>query len=139
MDVMKKDLFVVSPDDTALVAAQRMRNTNIGFLPVTDTDGRVVGTLTDRDIAIRVAAADWLASSCLVGEVMTPEVVACRATDELTKAEKLMAEHLKSRILVTSDDGHLQGVLSLSDIAQFEGARRTGATIRDITAREVHW
>ena len=137
MDVMKKDLFIVGPDDTVQVAAERMRNTNVGFLPVTGKDGRVIGTLTDRDIAIRVAAADRLASSCLVGEVMTSEVVSCRATDDLTKAEELMAEHLKSRMLVTNDEGHLQGVLSLSDIAQFEWARRTGATIREITAREA--
>ena len=137
MDVMKKNLFIVGPDDTVQVAAERMRNTNVGFLPVTDKDGRVIGTLTDRDIALRVAAADRLASSCLVGEVMTSEVVSCRATDDLTKAEELMAEHLKSRMLVTNDEGHLQGVLSLSDIAQFEWARRTGATIREITAREA--
>jgi len=137
MDVMKKDLFIVGPDDTVLVAAQRMRNTNVGFLPVMGKDGRVIGTLTDRDIAVRVAAEDRPASSCLVGEVMTPQVVSCRATDDLTTAEELMAEHLKSRMLVTNDQGYLQGVLSLSDVAQFEWARRTGATMREITAREV--
>jgi CBS domain-containing protein len=139
MDVMKRDLFVVGPDDTVQVAAERMRNANVGFLPVTSKDGRVIGTLTDRDIAIRVAAEDQLASSCLVGDVMTPEVVSCRATDDLTRAEELMAEHLKSRMLVTNDEGRLQGVLSLSDIAQFDWARRTGATIREITAREARW
>jgi hypothetical protein len=50
-----------------------------------------------------------------------------------------MVEQLKSRILVTSAEGVLQGVVSLSDIAQYEGARRTGATVRGVTAREAIW
>ena len=139
MDVMKKDLFVVGPYDTVQTAAQRMRNTNIGFLPVTDASERVIGVLTDRDIALRVAAADRSASGCLVGEVMTPDLVCCRATDDISLAESLMVEHQKSRMLVTSEEGYLQGVVSLSDIAQYEGARRTGATVRGVTAREAIW
>jgi CBS domain-containing protein len=139
MDVMKRELFVVGADDTVRAAAQRMRNANIGFLPVTDASDRVIGVLTDRDIAMRVTAADRLASSCRVGEVMTAEVVCCRATDDLSRAEELMSEHMKSRLLVTSEEGFLQGVLSLSDIAQHESPRRTGVTIREVTAREALW
>lgn len=139
MDVMKKDMFVVSPDDTAQTAARRMLNTNVGFLPVVDATDRVIGVLTDRDIAVRVAATDRLASSFPVREVMTTEIVCCRATDDLSLAETLMVEHQKSRILVTSAEGFLQGVVSLSDIAQYEGARRTGATVRGVTAREAIW
>ena len=139
MDAMKKDLFVVSPDDTVQVAARRMRNTNVGFLPVVDLTDRVLGVLTDRDITLRLAAVDRLASSCLVRDVMTVAAVCCRATDDLSVAESLMVEHEKSRLLITSAEGLLQGVLSLSDIAQYEAPRRTGATVRGVTAREALW
>jgi CBS domain-containing protein len=138
-DVMKTGFASVAPEDTAELAAKRMRDINVGFLPVCDHEGRVLGTVTDRDIATRVAADDRMASSCLIRDIMTTEPVACRASDDLSRAEELMIAHQKSRMLVTTDDGILQGVFSLSDIAQFEGARRTGATVRDITSRETRW
>lgn len=138
-DLMKRDVISVGPDDTVQLAAKRMRDGNVGFLPVCEGSGRVLGTVTDRDIAIRAAADDRLPSACLVREVMTSELVSCRAADDLSRAERLMGSRKKSRLLVTDGDGLLQGVLSLSDIAQFEGARRTGATIREVSSREVHW
>lgn len=138
-DVMKREIVSVSPEDTAAHAAKHMRDMNVGFLPVCDREGRVLGTLTDRDITIRVAANDRLASGCLIRDIMSLEPVSCRGSDELSRAEDLMIAHQKSRMLVTTDDGILQGVLSLSDVAQFEGARRTGATVREITSRETRW
>ena len=56
-EIMKRDVRTISPDEPVQAAASIMRDTNIGFLPVCDaTSGRVVGTLTDRDIAVRVVA-----------------------------------------------------------------------------------
>ncbi len=136
-EVMKKDVVCLAPNDSVQVAACRMREANIGFLPICDESGKVLGTLTDRDIAIRVAADDRQASTCWVAEVMSPEVIACRPADELGRAEQLMAEHQKSRMLVTDEDGFLQGVISLSDVARLEGARRTASTIRLVTSREA--
>jgi CBS domain-containing protein len=133
---MKKDVVCLNLRDTVQVAAIRMRDANIGFLPVIEASGKVLGTLTDRDIAIRLVAEDRSASSCAVEEVMSREVVACRPTDELGHAEVLMAEHKKSRMLITNEDGYLEGVLSLSDVARMEGARRTASTMRQVTSRE---
>ena len=121
-DIMKREVVSVSPKDTAALAAQRMRDMNVGFLPVCDRDGRVLGTLTDRDIATRVVADDRLASHCLIGDIMSLEPVTCRGTDELSHAEDLMIAHQKSRILITTNDGLLQGVLSLSDLVQLAGS-----------------
>jgi CBS domain-containing protein len=136
-EIMKTDIVRVDAAETIQLAARRMRDANVGFLPVCDSTGRVLGTLTDRDIAIRVAAEDRIASSAAVSEVMTNEVVCCRVTDDLGRAEDLMALHKKSRILVTNEEGFLEGVLSLSDIAQVEDARRTAKTIREVTSREA--
>jgi CBS domain-containing protein len=139
MDVMRRDVLRIAPTDTVEAAARRMRDANVGFLPVCDGAGRVLGTVTDRDITIRATAEGRLPAACTIEDVMTPEVVSCRGADELSRAEELMGRRKKSRILVTREDGRLEGVLSLSDVAQFEGTRQTGATVREITTREAHW
>jgi CBS domain-containing protein len=85
---MKEDVCTVAPDDPVQLAARRMRDANIGFLPVCGPDGRVVGTITDRDIVIRLIAGGG-SSTSPVSNVMTREVVACRPSDDLDVAESL--------------------------------------------------
>jgi CBS domain-containing protein len=135
-EVMKRDVQHVRRDDTVQRAAARMRDANIGFLPVCADDLTAIGTITDRDIAVRLAAEDRSASSTRVAEVMTHEVVACRPGEDLWEAERLMAQNHKSRMMVTDEQGHLVGVLSLSDIADHDSSRRAAATMREVSARE---
>jgi CBS domain-containing protein len=139
MDVMRRDVLRIAPTDTVEAAARRMRDANVGLLPVCDRAGKVLGTITDRDITIRATAEGRLPAACAIEDVMTPEVVSCRGTDELSRVEELMGRRKKSRILVTTEDGRLEGIVSLSDVAQYEGARQTGATVRELTTREAHW
>ncbi|HEX6272607.1 MAG TPA: CBS domain-containing protein [Polyangiaceae bacterium] len=134
---MKRDIACVTNDDATQMAAARMRADNIGFLPVCDARGRVVGTLTDRDIAIRLVA-DNRPTSTPVAEIMTREVVACSPSDDVHRAEQLMGKHKKSRIICIDDDGKPVGVISLSDIAQHESSEQTARTMRRVTMREVH-
>jgi CBS domain-containing protein len=133
--LMKQLVECVSPKDTVRDAAQRMRSMNIGFLPVCDDERRVLGTVTDRDIALRIVAANK-PSSTPIEEIMTREVVACRPGDSVTQARHVMGEHQKSRLLCTDEDGHLVGVISLSDLAESEpaGAART---LREVALREA--
>jgi CBS domain-containing protein len=135
-EIMKQDLESVSPRDTVEDAARRMREENIGFLPVCDESGKVLGTLTDRDIAVRVVAARKPASTN-VEDVMTREVIACNPKDDMREAEHAMAEHHKSRIVCVDDQGTLVGVISLSDIVRHEGARRATTTLLEVSAREA--
>jgi CBS domain-containing protein len=116
MDVMSTDLFSIRPDDTVMSAACRMRDANVEFLLVCNAAGNVLGTLTDRDVAVRLAAEDRIASRSSVDDIMTPEVVSCRATDDLSRAHELMFQEGTPRVLVTNDDGRLQGVISLRDV-----------------------
>ena len=138
-EIMKEDVVTVDRDDTIQVAARRMRDSNVGFLPICEHGGKVVGTLTDRDIAIRVVAEGLPPTTCRVEEVMTSQVVSCHFDDDLVRAEALMAEHHKSRIVILNAEGYLQGVLSLSDVVQLDGPRRAAETIRKVTSREARF
>jgi CBS domain-containing protein len=135
-EVMKKDVECVSPQDTVQAAAKRMRDENIGFLPVCDPSKKVQGTITDRDLSIRILAEARPATT-QVKDVMTREVVAIRPQDDLRKAEELMSKNHKSRIMCVDENGRLVGVISLSDIAQREEAGRAAQTMRGISERET--
>jgi len=136
-EVMKTTVQCAGVTDTVQSAARAMRDRNIGFLPVCDADGRVVGTLTDRDITLRLACEDRSAAQTLVGDLMTREVISCRAGDDLAEAEKLMATHKKSRIVVLDESGAACGVISLSDVAERDSATRAAVTLRQVATREA--
>ena len=134
-EIMKREVECVSPADTVEDAACRMRDENLGFLPVCDQSKKVLGTITDRDIAIRLVAAKKPGTT-LIEDVMTREVIACAPRDDLDRAQELMAQNHKSRIMCL-DKGRLVGVISLSDIAQREPGGRGFETLRQVTEREV--
>jgi CBS domain-containing protein len=136
-DVMKRTVHCAQREDTVQNAAKTMRDKQIGFLPVCEGD-RVVGTLTDRDIAVRLATTDRTAAAAQVREIMTEEVVSCRPDDDLAEAERLMATRQKSRIVVTDASGALCGVISLSDIATRDTATRAAVTLKNVATREAH-
>jgi len=134
-EMMKSDIECVTPTDTVEKAAARMRDLNVGFLPVCDQANKVIGAITDRDIAIRVVAARK-AGSTPVQDVMTREVISCRPGDDVQKAQQLMAQNHKSRIMCIDKSGKLMGVISLSDIAQQDG-EMASETLRQVTSREA--
>jgi len=133
-ELMKTDVECVSPQDTVEIAARKMRDLNVGFLPVCDQSRKVLGTITDRDVAIRVLAENRPAKTS-VAEVMTREVVACRPEDDIRVAEHMMAQNHKSRIICLDDTGRLAGVISLSDLAQHNGTH-AARTMKEVSERE---
>ena len=134
-ELMKTAVECLAPTDSAEIAAKRMRDRNVGFLPVCDGDLRVVGTLTDRDLTVRLLA-EQLPPTTPVSDLMTREVVACGAVDSVARAEELMGLNRVARIVCTERDGTLLGIISLSDLAQHDSAARAGMTLRDVTQRE---
>jgi CBS domain-containing protein len=96
----------------------------------------VVGTITDRDITIR-AVASHEATAQPLEKFMTRSIVACRPTDDLAYAQELMSQEKVSRIMCINADGVLEGVISLSDIAQLEDGARASATLRNVSDREA--
>lgn len=135
-DIMRRPVQSVGPLDSVATAARRMRDTNIGFLPVCDEHGRVRGVITDRDIAVRGCAEARDPETTEVQSVMTNEVIACHPTDDLRSAISLMAGQKKSRVLCVDADGKPAGVLSLSDIARADTPDALDA-LRAVAAREV--
>ena len=134
-DIMNPDVECVSAAASVREAARKMRDRNVGFLPVCDAEMRPVGALTDRDITVRVVAEDYKPTTP-VEAIMSLEVIACRTDDDLNRARELMTEFQKSRIMCVNSEGRIEGVVSLSDIAQFDDS--AGATIlRQISGREA--
>ena len=136
-EVMKRNVQSVREDDPIERAAEKMSLGNVGFLPVCDAKRRVVGTLTDRDIVVRVVAKEVPPAVCTVGEIMSTRVVSCQPDDELTLAEQLMAQHQVSRLVITDEDGTLEGVISLSDHAAREPPARVARTNLAVIPREA--
>jgi CBS domain-containing protein len=134
---MKRQIERLSPKDSVLSASRRMRQTNVGFLPVCDEDGKVLGTLTDRDLVLRILAEDRT-SATPVSDVMTRQIVSCTPGEDVYTAGMRMGAEKKSRILVVDEKERLVGVISLSDLAQAEDDAAVGRTMRDVTTREAH-
>jgi CBS domain-containing protein len=135
-EIMKRDIECLSPRDSVEAAAMRMREQNVGFLPICDQSKKVVGTLTDRDIVVRVVASKKPVSTP-VENIMTKEVVSCRPHDDLQRAQQLMAQHHKSRIMCLDESGRVVGIISLSDIAQHVDGALALDTLRQVSEREV--
>lgn len=131
-EIMERDVEFCSPDDSIQDAARMMRDEGIGFLPICDDQGKVIGTVTDRDITIR-AVAQGRAPDAPASEVMTEDVVACQPTDDLKRAEQLMRENKVSRVMCL-DDGRLVGVISIHDLVR---AERAAGTVEEIKEGEA--
>lgn len=120
---MTTDLLVCERSDTCAEVAERMREGNVGFLPVLE-EGKVVGVVTDRDLAIRhVAGESRLSSHQDVGQCMTPKVISVTPDTPLRDAVDRMRENEIGRLLVI-DSGELEGVLSLGDLLIESGHSR---------------
>lgn len=132
-EVMTREVEVLSFTEPVVEAARKMRDLDVGFLPVVGSDGGALGTLTDRDIALRVVANERPLTT-RVEEVMTSRVVTCRPQDDLRRAEELMRANQISRIIVVEDDGRVAGVISLADIALTEREGKTGQVLADVKA-----
>jgi CBS domain-containing protein len=117
--------------DSVRRCAKLMKEQSIGFVPICDDDGKPIGAVTDRDLAIRVLAEGRTADEA-IATFMTRDVVACRAGDDVEDAERLMRERRKSRIMVCDDQGQLVGVVSLADVADVTSSRAAGQTLQQV-------
>jgi len=114
-DVMTRKVEVISPDSTIAQAAQRMRDGDFGLLPVGEND-RMIGTISDRDIAIR-AVAQGKDSATKVRDVMSEGIQWCFEDDSVDQAVKIMSEHQVRRLPIVNRDKRLVGIVALADLA----------------------
>lgn len=114
-DVMTRNVEVISPESTIADAAQRMRDGDFGLLPVGEND-RMIGTISDRDIAVR-AVADGKDSSTKVRDVMSEGIYWCFEDQTVDDAVKTMSENQIRRLPVVDRDKRLIGIVALADLA----------------------
>ena len=114
-DMMSSHLITVDREENVAAAARLLSRHNVGALPVTD-GGRLVGMLTDRDIAVRCVAANFDPNLTRVRSVMSTGAVTISAEDSGLKAAQTMGRHQVRRLPVTSN-GRLVGMLSQADLA----------------------
>ena len=119
-DIMTRDPEVCRREDTARRAAEIMRDKDCGVIPVVDDARRIIGIVTDRDIAVRVVGAGKTAETRL-NEVMTPGAKCCSADDDLRDVEHKMAELQVRRIPICDAGGRVLGIISQADIARAAG------------------
>jgi CBS domain-containing protein len=114
--ILTKNPEVISPDARICEAARLMREHDIGMLPVCDGE-RLVGSITDRDLAIRAVADGCDALSTKVRDIMTPEVFWCFDDAELEEVARLMEEKKIRRLPIINHKKRLVGIVSLGDLA----------------------
>src|SRR5689334_8081382 len=131
-DYMTRDVTVVTPNDTLQQAAKIMGQLDCGALPVGEND-RLVGMITDRDIAIRAVAEGKDPVQTRVRDVMTREVKYCFEDDLLSDATDMMSELQLRRLPVISREKRLVGILSLGDIAREDEPRQAGEALQGIS------
>ncbi len=108
---------------TVLDATRLMNDEGIGALVVTE-DERVVGMFTERDVLRRVVAEARDPASCTVGEVMTDRVACCRADTQISEARSVLKNHRIRHLPVVTEDGQLQGLISIGDLNAFDADGR---------------
>jgi CBS domain-containing protein len=132
-EIMTRDVVVLQPDDSLQFAAKKMRDRNIGFLPVCDGE-TLIGVLSDRDITIRALAEGMDVNIMLGRDLMTAPAIYCFEDQDVKEAARIMEENQIRRLVILSrDDKRLVGVVSLGDLARNESAARSGKVLKKVS------
>ena len=129
-EAMTGDVCLVEAGQSIRQAARLMADRDIGVLPVQEND-RLVGMVTDRDIAVR-AVAEGKGPETTIGEVMSREVMYCFDDDDLDDVASNMGDIQVRRLPVVNRDKRLVGIVSLGDLARVEDARKAGQAMAGI-------
>jgi CBS domain-containing protein len=132
-----RELMTVRPrtvktGDPIVEAAKLMKGEDSGIAPIVDGD-RLVGVVTDRDIAIRVVAEGRDPRETKVEEIASQNLVTIDPQQDLDEALRLMAQHQVRRLPVVEEDGKLVGIVSQADVARRTDSERTGEVVQEIS------
>ena len=128
---MTSNPTAITPDTPARDAARTMQSEDTGVLPIAE-GGRLVGVITDRDLALRILADDRDPGTS-VGELASKELVTVDPQQSLEEAARLMAEHQVRRLPVVEEDGRLVGILAQKDLAEAGHDTLTGDVVEKIS------
>lgn len=132
-EIMTREVEVIRPESTVEEAARKLKEFDIGSMPVCDGQ-RLVGMITDRDITIRLAAEGRDPATVPVKRIMTPDVVWCFEDQSVEEAGRMMKENHIRRLPVISHDRRLTGILTLGDLAvRTDALQEVGETLQEIS------
>ena len=134
--VMTKNPVFCLPADFVSKVAQLMVHENIGQIPVIKNEKtrKLIGIVTDRDLAMKIVAEGLDAKSTKVETVMTRKVVTCMADDDLQAALDVMSKHQLRRIPIVDHDGKILGIIAQADVAtRVNEPEETAAMVKEIS------
>jgi CBS domain-containing protein len=138
-EVMTKAPECIAPNATVQEAAGRMKSLDVGSLPVCDDD-RLIGVITDRDIALRSVAEGHDPRTDPVRDTMTPGITYCFEDQDASEAAKLMSEKQIRRLPVLDRNKRLVGIVSLGDLAvEARDDKMTGDALKHISEPSDPW
>jgi CBS domain-containing protein len=130
---MTRDVATVFPDDSVQYATRIMRDEDCGALPVVDSRGRMIGMITDRDVAVRLVADGYDATHAIVADCMTDEVFACHVNDPLRGCMDVMSRHQIRRLPILNDRDQVIGIVSQGDLSRHAADSRGQAERHEFT------
>jgi CBS domain-containing protein len=131
-DVMTSNPCSIDAEKSVAYAAKMMREEDVGLAPIVEGD-KLIGMLTDRDIAIRVVAEGRNPEQVKVADVASKQVVTIDPQQDLDDALRIMAKHQVRRLPVVEEDGKLVGVVAQADIAREGDDMQTGKLVEEIS------
>lgn len=135
-DVMTKNPVYSLPNVGAAKVARLMKSKDIGAVPIIENQQtkKLVGMVTDRDLALKIVATGRDPKSTTAEAVMTRKVVTCQADDKLQKALDAMSEHQLRRIPVVDKDNGIVGIIAQADVAtRVDKCEKTAELVKDIS------
>jgi CBS domain-containing protein len=131
-DVMTSNPCTIDAEEPVAYAAKMLRDEDVGLAPIVEGD-KLIGMLTDRDIATRVVAEGRDPDQVKVRDVASKQLVTIDPHQDLDEALRMMAKHQVRRLPVVEEDGRLVGVVAQADIARIGDDRRTGQLVEEIS------
>jgi CBS domain-containing protein len=131
-DIMTSNPCTIDAEQSVAYAAKMMRDEDVGLAPIVEDD-KLIGMLTDRDIAIRVVAEGRDPGQVKVRDVASKQVVTIDPQQDLDEALRIMAKHQVRRLPVVEEDGQLVGVVAQADIAREGDDKKTGKLVEEIS------
>jgi CBS domain-containing protein len=136
-DVMTSNPCTIDAGKSVAYAAKMMREEDVGLAPIVEGD-KLIGMLTDRDIAIRVVAEGKNPDQVKVADVASKQVVTIDPQQDLEDALRIMAKHQVRRLAVVEEDGKLVGVVAQADVAREGDDKQTGELVEEISSRRLN-
>ena len=132
-EVMTRSVATVSPEQTAQEAATFMLNNDAGSIPVTEGE-RLIGMITDRDIAVR-GIANGRGPDTSVRELMSSNVICAKVGDNVDEVATRMSEAQVRRLPVVDEDERLCGIVSLGDLSREAAGNEATEALEGVSAR----